>query len=78
MPSPAPRIIVLGLLVVATAACKKTGEGEYQVEVPKLETETKTVRTPQIEVTKETSMVVTPKIEVKKPPRDTLRDTTSR
>ena len=70
MPSRAPRLIVLGLLVL-TAACKKTGEGEYQVEVPKLETETKTIRTPELEVSKETSMVVTPKIEVKKPPRDT-------
>jgi hypothetical protein len=70
MPSRAPRFIALGLLVL-TAACKKTGEGEYQVEVPKLETETKTIRTPELEVTKETSMVVTPKIEVKKPPRDT-------
>lgn len=70
MPSRAPSLIALGLLVL-TAACKKTGEGEYQVEVPKIETETKTIRTPDIEVTKETSMVVTPKIEVKKPPRDT-------
>ena len=77
MPSRAPRTIVLGLLIF-TVACTKTGEGEYQVEVPKVETETKTIRTPDVDVTKETTMVVTPKIEVKKPPRDSARDTTSR
>ena len=63
---------LLSLLALVTA-CKKTGDGEYQVQVPKVETETKTVRTPQVEVKKETTMVVTPKIEVKKPPRDTTR-----
>lgn len=66
-------LIVTLFLLVLPAACKKTGDGEYQVQVPKISTETTTLRTPTVEVKKETTTVVTPKIEVKKPPRDTTR-----
>ena len=65
--------VALLTLLVLPAACKKTGDGEYQVNVPKVVTEKETVRTPTVEVKKETSMVITPKIVVKKPPRDTTR-----
>ncbi len=67
------RYVVILSVLLLPAACKKTGEGEYQVQVPKITTETATVRTPTLEVKKETTTVVTPKIEVKKPPRDTTR-----
>ena len=36
-------------VLAATSACKKTGEGEYQVEKPVVGTETDTVNTPSVE-----------------------------
>ena len=62
----------LAMLSVA-AACQKTGEGEYQVETPKVDvdvnasTDTNTVRTPTVETgTKpETLIVNKPTVDVK-------------
>ncbi len=54
--------VVLGLAVlVATSACKKTGEGEYEVQKPVIGTQTDTVHTPSVEVgtTKDTINVPT-------------------
>lgn len=34
---------------LVTTGCKKTGEGEYQVEKPVVGTETETVETPSVE-----------------------------
>lgn len=51
----------------AVTACKKTGEGEYQVEKPVVGTQTDTVHTPTVEVTKDTAQVTVPKVEVHKP-----------
>lgn len=55
-------------LVAATsmAACKKTGEGEYEVQKPVIGTTTDTVHTPSVEVGTDTHTVTTPKVEVKK------------
>ncbi len=65
--------------LVITSACKKTGEGEYQVEKPTLGTTTDTVETPSIEtgtvkdtlnvpkVTTEKKEVKVPKVDVKTP-----------
>ena len=65
--------------LVVTSACKKTGEGEYQVEKPTLGTTTDTVQTPSVEtgtvkdtlnvpkVTTEKKEVNVPKVEVKTP-----------
>ncbi|MBC7789868.1 MAG: hypothetical protein H7Z74_07965 [Anaerolineae bacterium] len=53
--------------VVAFSACKKTGEGEYEVQKPVVGTTTDTVQTPTIEVGKDTTMVVTPDVDVKTP-----------
>jgi hypothetical protein len=49
------------------AACKKTGEGQYQVETPRVDvsTDTNTVQTPTAEVKKETVTTVVPKVKVK-------------
>lgn len=52
--------------VVALSACKKTGEGEYQVEKPVVGTVTDTINTPSIEVGTESTTVAVPKVEVKK------------
>jgi hypothetical protein len=59
--------------------CKKTGEGQYEVEKPVIGTETDTVNTPSVEtgtvkdtitvptVETEKKEVTVPKVEVKKP-----------
>jgi hypothetical protein len=66
---------------ILTSACKKTGEGEYQVEKPVIGTETDTVETPSVEtgsvkdtisvpdvdVTKEKKEVDLPKVDVETP-----------
>jgi hypothetical protein len=55
-------------LVVALAfsavigACKKTGEGEYQVEKPVVGTQTDTVHTPSVEVGTKTDTLNTPTV----------------
>ncbi len=62
-------------LAVAFAAvwtlsgCKKTGEGQYEVQKPVIGTETDTVNTPTVETgtVKDTIEVTRPTVEVKKP-----------
>jgi hypothetical protein len=65
--------------LVITGACKKTGEGEYQVEKPTVGTTTDTVETPSVEtgtvkdtldvptVGTEKKEVDVPKVDVKTP-----------
>ena len=65
--------------LIVTSACKKTGEGEYEVQKPTVGTTTDTVETPSVETgtVKDTISVPTvgtekkevnvPKVEVKKP-----------
>lgn len=52
--------------LVSLGACKKTGEGEYEVQKPVIGTQTDTVHTPTVSVGADTTKVVTPKVEVKK------------
>lgn len=54
------------LAVVSISACKKTGEGEYQVEKPVVGTQTDTIHTPTVDVGTQTTTVAVPKVEVKK------------
>ena len=54
------------MAVVSISACKKTGEGEYQVEKPVVGTQTDTIHTPSVEVGTDTAQVAVPKVEVKK------------
>lgn len=60
--------MAIALAVVVTTACKKTGEGEYEVERPTVGTTTDTVRTPTVDVgTKQDTLIVnTPTVDVKK------------
>lgn len=65
--------------VWSLSACKKTGEGQYEVQKPVVGTETDTVNTPSVEtgtvkdtitvpkVETEKKEVTLPKVEVKKP-----------
>ena len=50
------------MAVVAISACKKTGEGEYQVEKPVVGTVTDTINTPSIDVGTQNTTVATPKV----------------
>ncbi|HET9003965.1 MAG TPA: hypothetical protein VFN39_08185 [Gemmatimonadaceae bacterium] len=62
------RIAIAVTLVALTslAACKKTGEGEYEVQKPVIGTQTDTVHTPSVEVGTDTHTVAVPKVDVKK------------
>jgi acyl-CoA hydrolase len=50
--------------VVSISACKKTGEGEYQVERPVVGTQTDTVHTPTVDVGTQTTTVAVPKVKM--------------
>ena len=52
------------MAVVSISACKKTGEGEYQVEKPVVGTQTDTIHTPTIEVGTQTTTVAVPKVKM--------------
>jgi len=54
------------LAVVSISACKKTGDGEYQIVRPVVGTQTDTIHTPTVEVGTDTAKVTVPKIQVKK------------
>lgn len=52
------------MAVVSISACKKTGEGEYQVEKPVIGTETDTVNTPSVETGTATDTINVPDVDV--------------
>ncbi len=64
-------ILALTLVVgvALTASCKKTGEGEYEVERPVIGTTTDTVQTPSVDVgtQQDTVVVTTPTVDVDAP-----------
>ena len=45
------------MAVVSISACKKTGDGEYQVEKPVVGTQTDTIHTPTVELGTDTAKV---------------------
>ena len=51
--------------LVAASACKKTGEGEYQVEKPVVGTQTDTVETPSVETGTAKDTISVPDVDVK-------------
>ena len=58
--------IAVAFATLATlAACKKTGDGTYEVQRPVIGTTTDTVHTPTVSVGTDTHSVVTPKLQVK-------------
>ncbi|HET9799560.1 MAG TPA: hypothetical protein VFP90_16285 [Gemmatimonadaceae bacterium] len=56
------------LLLLPLAACKKTGENEYQVKTPDVDvsTDTHTVRTPDVDVGTKVDTLQTPVVGTKK------------
>jgi hypothetical protein len=64
------RKLAIALAAVAVlGACKKTGEGEYEVQKPVVGTQTDTVHTPSVDVGTKTDTVNTPTVGTQK---DTL------
>lgn len=62
------KTVVAALAAVALlAACKKTGENEYQVKTPDVDvsTDSTTIRTPDVDIVKDTTKIVTPEVQVK-------------
>ena len=62
--------LVVALAALTTlSACKKTGEGQYEVQKPVIGTETDTVNTPTVETgtVKDTVVVTRPTVEINKP-----------
>jgi hypothetical protein len=59
------KLLVAGsMLAIATTACKKTGDGEYEVQKPVVGTVTDTVHTPTVDVHMDSTTVAVPKVEV--------------
>ena len=52
------------MAIVSISACKKTGEGEYQVEKPVVGTQTDTIHTPTVDVGTQTTTVAVPKVKM--------------
>lgn len=59
--------VALAATAITLAGCKKTAEGEYEIERPTIGTTTDTVRTPDVDVgtTTDTLVVKRPTVEVK-------------
>jgi hypothetical protein len=62
------RKMLLGaaMLALPLAACKKTGENEYQVQTPTIGTDTHTVKTPDVDVGTKVDTINTPVVGTKK------------
>ena len=59
--------LTVALATIATlAACKKTGEGEYEVQRPTIGTTTDTINTPSVTVGTDTARVITPDVDVRR------------
>lgn len=54
------------LLALPLSACKKTGDNQYQVETPKVTTDTHTVTTPDVNVGMQKDTINTPVVGTKK------------
>ncbi len=54
------------LLALPIAACKKTGDNQYQVQTPTIGTDTHTVTTPSVEMGTKTDTINTPVVGMKK------------
>ncbi len=62
-------LVVALAALTALSACKKTGEGQYEVQKPVVGTETDTVNTPSVETgtVKDTVTITRPTVDVKSP-----------
>ena len=59
-------VIAAALFALPLAACKKTGENQYQVQTPTIGTDTHTVTTPSVDVGSKIDTINTPTVGTKK------------
>ena len=59
--------VAIILFGVVTMGCRKTGEGEYEVERPVVGTTTDTVLTPTVDVGTDTMTVKVPDVDITTP-----------
>ncbi|HET7187117.1 MAG TPA: hypothetical protein VFI52_03140 [Gemmatimonadaceae bacterium] len=59
-------VIAAALLALPLAACKKTGDNQYQVQTPTVGTDTHTVTTPSVDVGSKIDTINTPTVGTKK------------
>jgi hypothetical protein len=62
------RKLLLGAVILSLplAACKKTGDNQYQVQTPTIGTDTHTVTTPSVDVGTKIDTISTPVVGTKK------------
>jgi hypothetical protein len=56
------KLTIVLAAVAVLGACKKTGEGEYEVQKPVVGTQTDTVHTPSVDVGTKTDTINTPTV----------------
>jgi len=59
-------VIAAVALIPVLGACKKTGDGQYEVDKPVVGVQKDTVNVPQVEAHMDEKQVEVPKVEVKK------------
>jgi hypothetical protein len=59
-------LAVLATALAAGAACRKTGEGQYEVDKPVIGTQKDTVNTPSVDVGTRRDTITTPTVGTKK------------
>jgi hypothetical protein len=59
-------VFAAALLALPLAACKKTGDNQYQVQTPTIGTDTHTVTTPSVDVGSKIDTINTPTVGTKK------------
>ena len=59
------KLLAVAILAVSITACKKTADGDLQVEKPVIGTVTDTLHVPSVEVSSESTKVAIPKVEMK-------------
>jgi hypothetical protein len=59
-------VIAAALIALPVAACKKTGDNQYQVQTPTIGTDTHTVTTPSVDVGSKIDTINTPTVGTKK------------
>ena len=60
------KVLVLAILAASITACKKTSEGDLEVEKPVVGTVTDTLNVPSVDVTTDTAKVVVPDVDINK------------
>ncbi|HEX6574204.1 MAG TPA: hypothetical protein VF042_04470 [Gemmatimonadaceae bacterium] len=60
------KVLVLAILAASITACKKTADGDLEVEKPVVGTVTDTLNVPNVDVTTDSAKVVVPDVDVNK------------